>query len=138
MGYKIVKIPKGKGRFRLIYAPDKRLKLLQKDMILELERLALKVCPPGVVYGFWPARSCVSNAQQHIGYQYTVCMDLEDFFDSCTEVMFKRAVGTCDPVCFANGIARQGFPSSPAISNICAASMESPPISKKSSRIPMP
>jgi hypothetical protein len=124
---KIVKIPKGGGKFRTIYMPNRNLKCRQKNLVGQIEELALKACPPDVVHGFWPARSCVSNAHEHVGYQYTVCMDLKDFFDSCTADLFGLAVGSLPRSfedCFVDGVARQGLPSSPAVSNICAARMD--------------
>lgn len=130
--YRIVKIPKGGGRFRTIYMPNRQLKERQRALIGELEEIALKVCPPGVVHGFWPCRSCVTNAACHIGFEYTVCMDLKNFFDSCTKMVYTQATGEFPQwvyVCFVGAapaptVARQGLPTSPAVSNICAAPMD--------------
>jgi len=136
--YKLVRIPKGNGGVRRIFIPDARTKRFQRSAIPGLEALALKVCPKNVVHGFWPCRNCVTNAQQHVGYRYTVSMDLKDFFDSCTFEKFRTALHLDDEDslksmlaciairsnCFHSDVARQGLPSSPAIANICAAPMD--------------
>lgn len=74
----------------------------------------------------------MSNAKAHIGYLYTLSMDLEGFFDTVTKDMVM-AVAT-DPdlarqfpaleECFHNDIAVQGFPTSPALANIAATPMD--------------
>ena len=135
--FTITKISKGNGTYRTIYAPRKDIKQRLKGYVSVLEQIALDVCPPNVVHGFWPARSCVSNAAMHIGYEYTACFDLTDFFDHCTEAMIeamlmpkwqgptmildgKRAIAGLCP----NGACRQGLPTSPAAANICASKMD--------------
>lgn len=93
-------------------------------------------------HGFFPNRSIVTNAEKHIGKAMTVNMDLKDFFDSvrpsqvrgkipneCLERCFLDADGNPDP---ENGAPRQGLPTSPAIANIAAASMDKAIITKLS------
>jgi len=132
--FQIVKIPKGNGRFRTIYMPRADIKQRLKNYVPALERTALEVCPPNVVHGFWPARSCVSNAAMHVGYEYTVCMDLTDFFDHCTlDAMMPHIIRSqkgwgittyAKEYIAPDGACRPGLPTSPAAANICASEMD--------------
>lgn len=127
--FTICKIAKGNGKTRLIYKPRRDIKATLRTYIPVLEEIALKLCPPNVVHGFWPARNCVSNAQMHVGpWRYTVCMDLKDFFDHCTREMLNQSLPqhmrpaveqlTPDNAC------RQGLPTSPAAANVCFAACD--------------
>lgn len=135
--FEIVKIPKGGNRFRTIYKPRRDIKATLRTYIPVLEEIALKLCPPNVVHGFWPARNCVSNAQMHVGpWRYTVCMDLKDFFDHCTFQQlslsvqdFMNSTGISpwpwplEKLCPDNA-CRQGLPTSPAAANVCFAACD--------------
>ena len=129
--FTIRKIPKGNGKWRTIYEPNKQVKERLQKLVPILEKIALEKCPPNVVHGFFPARSCVSNAAMHIGYEYTCCFDLTEFFDHCTTDMLAAAL-TTRQITEANnrdwivveGACRQGLPTSPAAANICAAMLD--------------
>jgi hypothetical protein len=56
-----VKIPKGNGKYRTIYVPNRAAKEILLPLITHLEHFALEFCPPDVVHGFWPARSCATS-----------------------------------------------------------------------------
>lgn len=123
---KIVKIPKRKpGEFRTIYVPSARQKKALRKMNKRLTETALKIAET-CVHGFLPHRSCVTNALTHVSLEYTASFDLESFFDSCTlanlpgEVLTPREIEKC----FVDGAARQGLPTSPAISNITASPLD--------------
>lgn len=128
--FDVLKIAKGGGRFRTIYRPRRDVKATLRTYIPVLEEIALKLCPPNVVHGFWPARNCVSNAQMHVGpWRYTVCMDLKDFFDHCTIDILKAGIGEGTQLipyaqlCPDNA-CRQGLPTSPAAANVCFAACD--------------
>jgi len=136
--FQILKLSKGNGKFRLIYKPRRDIKATLRTYIPVLEEIALKLCPPNVVHGFWPARNCVSNAQMHVGpWRYTVCMDLKDFFDHCTRDMLTATLqnnGILGPFCNTHpadlgrmtpdNACRQGLPTSPAAANVCFAAVD--------------
>lgn len=118
-----IQIPKGGGRFRLIYMPNFREKRALRAMLKDLERICRKIVPPGVVHGFMPGRSPVTNALFHAGFKFTVSMDLQDFFDSVTPEMMPADVTEFLPGwerLFVDGAARQGLPTSPLVANIAA------------------
>lgn len=137
MGY--CKIPKGGGKFRLVYAPTKSEKRKCRFYLPRLHEIQEEVCDGDVVHGFWRGRNAVTNAISHTGRSYTVSMDLEDFFPSVTrkmvlavnnakllrdnpELFIKRTpkgdrfVGRLSKD--LDAIAEQGLPTSPMFANI--------------------
>jgi RNA-directed DNA polymerase len=118
-------IAKGSGKLRLITAPDKRLKMLQRKLAPLLDQL-YRVRNP--VHGFVPDRSVKSNAEAHLDRKFVVNLDLKDFFPSITEARVSgvlRALGVDHRVseivarlCCYNGYLPQGAPTSPVLSNM--------------------
>lgn len=126
---KIITIPKGNGRFRTIYCPSPEEKKRSASWI-KLVQAKLMVQPQvDVIHGFMPGRSPVTNAIAHIGWEYSLSFDLEDFFDSVQHDHLSRFVELklnpgIEKDCFYDGAARQGLPSSPVIANLAAAPMD--------------
>jgi hypothetical protein len=133
--YNIILIPKpGKpGKVRRIYIPDPELmrKLRAAVPMLNLNAESRDIYK--VQHGFTEGRSPLTNAKVHIGYEYTVCFDLSDFFDTVTEKMVRALAKNHDadmlgdlPVSayFPDGATRQGLPTSPALANIAASPMD--------------
>lgn len=123
---RVIKIPKGGGKFRTIYAPDEDRKSKCREFMRSFGPL-LSNDPDDVIHGFAKGRSPVTNAMQHIGYNYTLSFDLKDFFDSVTPKNIESMMKLSDEElanCFYEGAARQGLPSSPAIANLAAVPMD--------------
>jgi RNA-directed DNA polymerase len=80
-------IPKRSGGQRLIMAPKRRLKHLQR---LLLEKLVAGLPVSQHAHGFRPGRSIRTNAAEHVGKRVLVRLDLRDFFPSVT---FSRVRG---------------------------------------------
>ena len=117
--YKIIKLPKGHGKFRTIYAPSKAYKTKLKTLLLDLQQKLHNLDEEKTIQGFMRGRGPVSNAQKHVGYDYTLSLDLEDFFDSVTVEMASKYLSEEEKsLCFIDGIARQGLPTSPLIANL--------------------
>jgi len=117
--YKIIKIPKGDGRFRTIYAPSKHYKAKLTSFLLDLQQKVHNADTEKISHGFIRGRGPVSNARRHIGYDYTLSLDLKDFFDSVTLEMVAEYLSEEErELCFIDGIARQGLPTSPAMANL--------------------
>ncbi len=105
-----------------------------KALVPELNAAALKADKHGVSHGFMPGRSPVTNAMAHRGYAYSLSFDLADWFDTVTlDHLGDTRVGgwllRVDrdrklSICFVDGAARQGLPTSPAIANIAASPMD--------------
>jgi hypothetical protein len=83
-----VKIPKGGGRFRTIYVPSREERDLMRRFALPgIVKLLSHKQVAGVIHGFTRGRSPVTNALQHRDFQFTLSMDLKDFFDTVTPEM---------------------------------------------------
>jgi len=117
-------IPKGNGKVRIVYAPDKEEKKKFKALVNELNDKCLKVCNDSVVHGFMPRRSPVTNALAHVGYNYSICFDLENFFDAVTPEKVRFLSKEQKEICFVDGAARQGLPTSPAVANLAAVDLD--------------
>lgn len=122
---RIVKIPKGGGKFRTIYVPNREERAALRLVAGEVLTAQRKLCDRTVVHGFVHGRSAVTNATAHIGHAYTLCFDLKDFFDSVTRPMLegKLSKEVLDVV-LVDGAPRQGLPTSPAVANIAAVAMD--------------
>lgn len=127
--YKEKEIKKKNGGTRIIYAPNKQLKLIQKRIAEILNEL---YTPKFITHGYTKGRSIVSNATVHKNKTCVLNIDLKDFFDT---IHIGRVIGLfkSNPFCFNADIANklaylvcykrrlpQGAPTSPIISNfIC-------------------
>jgi hypothetical protein len=121
----VLRIPKGNGKYRTVYAPEKEEKEHLQSLIPALVKIAKVRCHPQVVHGFMPGRSPLTNALPHVGFTYTLNMDLKDFFDT---VLISHVMDLIPPELLADvmryGAARQGLPTSPVVANIAAAAMD--------------
>lgn len=134
MRYTKFSIPKSTGGRREISAPITALKLLQRklaDILTNVYR------PKSCVHGFAKERSIVTNAGRHARKRYVFNLDLKDFFPS---INFGRVRGMFSAVpysldlglatvlaqicCFDNQLP-QGAPTSPIVSNMICAKMDS-------------
>ena len=132
--YTVFDIPKRAGGVRTISAPATALKIIQR----KLNQVLLQVySPKPCVHSFLLDRSIVSNAQVHSPKRNVLSIDLEDFFPS---INFGRVRGLfmgkpynlCPTVstilaqicCFDNKLP-QGAPTSPIITNMLCAQMDS-------------
>lgn len=135
-------IPKKNGEKRKIYAPNPRLKKVQKKLAKklslcqkELMKSAKKIMTPS--HGFVEGFSIFSNARMHTGKRYVLNVDLKDFF---TSINFGRVRGffiknkhfklnenistiIAQIACHENSLP-QGSPCSPIISNLIAHSLD--------------
>jgi RNA-directed DNA polymerase len=80
-------VPKKSGGTRELAAPHLSLKKCQQWI---LNRIVAKLPAHDAAHGFVPGRSTVTNAQQHVGRQVVVNLDLCDFFPTIT---FPRVRG---------------------------------------------
>lgn len=80
-------IPKRSGGERVILAPKRELKALQRKVLAEVVGKAPVAL---AAHGFVPGKSTVTNARAHVGKQVILKLDLKDFFPSIT---FARVRG---------------------------------------------
>ena len=125
---KTIRIPKKNGSFRLIYVPSRDRKQRLRALLPELNEWQQAICDPAIVHAFFPGHSAITNAMAHIGYAYSLSFDLSDFFDTITADKVDRLSSLLSHeirhMVVVDGAARQGLPTSPAIANIVAASMD--------------
>jgi len=122
--YRTFTIPKRDGSKRLITAPDKEMKEIQK-VILTLFEQKGRAFPSKWAHGFAKFKSPVTNAREHKGAQIVLIMDIKDFFPSITyEMIEKQYGGLAAQFCTFHGRAGQGMPTSPWIGNVLLLPMD--------------
>ncbi len=132
--YTQFEIPKKSGGFRIITAPQTSLKILQS----KVNQIFTSIYKPKPsTHGFTIGKNVVTNAQKHLRQRYILNLDLQDFFPSinfgrvrgllmanpyqCTEEVATVLAQIC---CYDNQLP-QGSPSSPIISNMICAKLDS-------------
>jgi retron-type reverse transcriptase len=80
-------VPKRSGGQRVILAPKRELKSLQRRALADLVG---KIPVAQAAHGFVPGRSITTNARPHVGKRAVIRLDLKDFFPSIT---FPRVRG---------------------------------------------
>jgi RNA-directed DNA polymerase len=132
--YKTFSISKRSGGTRKITAPITGLKIIQQKLNQVLQQVyRLKPC----VHGFVLERNIVTNAKTHAKQRYIFNVDLKDFFPSINfgrvRGVFQATPYKLDPsvatvlaqiCCFDNELP-QGAPTSPIVSNMICAKMDS-------------
>ena len=120
------RIPKRRGGFREINAPDKFLRLVQARLH---SRLLSRVELPEYTWAFEPGKSVPEMAKVHVGKQVIVSLDIRDFFPSITQRMIETmiikegladgpAARTISELCTYKWYLPQGGITSPKISNL--------------------
>jgi retron-type reverse transcriptase len=142
-------IPKRSGGQRVILAPKRELKALQRKI---LDEILAKVPASESAHGFITGRSVVTNARPHVGKEVVLNLDLKDFFPTvtfprvrgiflflgysfsvasvlallCTE-HDREAYNDGERACFVSIGPRalvQGAPTSPALANLAAYKLD--------------
>ncbi len=132
--YFTFQISKKSGGERTISTPAKSLKIIQKKLN---QVLRCVYQPKPSVHGFARNKSIVTNAKAHIGKRHVLNIDLKDFFPSINfgrvRGMFMAIPYGLNPevatvlaqICCHNNYLPQGAPTSPIISNMICAKLDS-------------
>lgn len=135
-------IPKKKGGKRVIESPNEYLSLIQKRLNDFLQAVYYKIKPTHV-YGFIQSvngeqSTCTifSNAQNHVGKDYVLNIDLKDYFHSVTSTQvrdflqssrfnFSEDLATCIAlICCWKGRLPMGASTSPVIANLLTLKLD--------------
>ncbi len=131
--YKSFVIKKRAGGERLIEAPNKGLKDIQKTIADILEE---SYKPRACVFAYVQKRGIVDHASTHIGQRWLLRLDLKDFFHAISAIrvsgVLRRApynfaespANTLALLCTIGRRLPQGSPASPVISNIICRGLD--------------
>lgn len=133
MHYHEFSIKKKSGGERQIFAPDYKLKLVQRRLAYIFSLIYLGRAS---VHGFMRGRSIITNAERHVHRKLLLNIDLEDFFPT---IHFGRVRGILQArpyglsksgativagFCCYKGKLPQGAPTSPIISNMICSKLD--------------
>lgn len=132
--YTTFSVPKKSAGMRQISAPITSLKIVQSRLA---QVLTAVYSVKQNVHGFVRERSIVTNAQIHVGQNYMLNVDLKDFFPSinfgrvrgmfmANPYVLNSSIATilAQVCCFENQLP-QGAPTSPIVSNMICARLDS-------------
>jgi len=132
--YTVFEIPKKDGSVRSIAAPATSLKIIQRKLNQILQAV---YTPRASVHGFLPSKGVLTNAGVHKRQRHILNIDLKDFFPSINfgrvRGMFMAPPYSLPPevatvlaqICCFNNSLPQGAPTSPVVSNMICARMDS-------------
>ncbi|MGU5678966.1 retron St85 family RNA-directed DNA polymerase [Aeromonas allosaccharophila] len=130
--YKTYKIPKKNGSSRVIAQPSRELKAVQGWI---LRNILDKLSCSSYSKGFEAGSSILDNARPHIGSNYVLSLDLQNFFPSVSarkvygifsSVGYNKEMCTLlTNLCVFNGGLPQGAPTSPKLANLVCAKLDS-------------
>lgn len=140
--YYVFTLPKADGSSRLIEAPYPDLKRILKKLNYYLQSVYF-LQKPAVSYGYvinyrgnGQPRNMLTNAERHIGSQYLLNVDFEDFFHQVTidqvQTIFasppfrftKRCVEVLTGLCCFKQRLPMGSPTSPVLSNFSTQKLD--------------
>lgn len=130
---KIVQIKKKSGGTRTIYVQSPVEKHRYRAIGAALDRLLDQQPEAACLHGFRAGRSPVTNALAHVGFRFTLSMDLADFFDTVTPSLIRAAGcwssdnpswNAYPEAACKDGAARQGLSSSPAAANLAGTTLD--------------
>ncbi|MHC4916602.1 MAG: reverse transcriptase family protein [Planctomycetota bacterium] len=123
--YHRLRLPRPGRSPRVIDAPDRELKAVQRKLLRRLIRL-LPVSRHA--HGFVPRRSPVTAARPHVGKEWVVTFDVRDFFPSVRSRAVREAAAELGlsggdgrllvRLTTLRGRLPQGAPTSPALANV--------------------
>ena len=80
--YRVIRIPKGDGRLRIIHAPQDELKVRQRLYLDNEKKTGIRFSMR--ITAFLPRRSIREAAAPHVGKAFVVGIDIKDFFHNVT------------------------------------------------------
>ena len=134
--YRQFKIPKRKGGYRTITAPNELLKSIQTLEKTFLEE-GLRLLPHDACHSYTKNRGIKTNAQVHQDSRYFLNLDMKDFFPSHHESFVEKQLLNIRPLIYFpdyvkllvqlatyEGGLPQGTPLSPLLTNLCCTELD--------------
>jgi len=140
--YFIFSIPKKDGSLRMIENPARQLKKVQRKLNDYLQAVYWHL-RTDAAFGFLVVarndpspRHIVTNAEKHLGCQWLLNMDFEDFFHQVSDSMVQQVFqnppfgfddglsGLLAKICCHNGRLPMGAPTSPVLSNFACLALD--------------
>lgn len=104
---------------RNIFIPGESTKRFYRQLLPKLYTIHDRLAVEDVAHGFLPGFSCISQATMHIGYRYTISLDIKDFFDNVRRKHLDNYIEVeMLNYLLIDGSPRQGLPTSPIVANI--------------------
>ena len=134
--YTLFSIPKKNGELRQIYSPNSDTKEIQ-SRLNEVLRLVYEPERKQSVHGFTTNRNIITNAQNHCNKTFVLNIDIKNFFPTITQQRIRgvmmsppynlpsKVATTISHICCYEGKLPQGAPTSPIISNMVCAKLDS-------------
>lgn len=130
--YKVMRIPKASGGWRVILEPNPELKEKQRKVLKWL--MARRISPGPYAHAFVRYRSIKTHTSRHVGKKVIVRMDVKDFFPSITTPMIlaaliregvsKEHAERIVELCTVDDRLPQGAPTSPFLANVVFKSLD--------------
>ncbi len=129
-------IPKKNGGLREINSPINGIKKIQ-EKLNRILRLIYEIDRKQSVHGFTSDRSIVTNAINHCNKRFVLNIDIKDFFYTITQKRIRgvlmsppynlpsKVATTISHICCYKGRLPQGAPTSPIVSNMVCAKLDS-------------
>jgi RNA-directed DNA polymerase len=140
--YHVFEVPKANGTSRLIEAPSLDLKEVQRQFSRWLQCVYF-IEQTDAAYGYimrvkdvLPVKNILENARQHLGAEYLLNVDFQDFFHQIGQQRLfgifqnppfrwtKKAAALLAKLFTRNGRLPMGAPTSPVLSNLAAIPLD--------------
>jgi len=129
--YRKIVIKKSSGGKRVLYEPERKLKMIQKAILSNILYPYIKLGDH--VTGFYPSRNISDNALVHVNRDVVFSIDIKDFFPSVhpasvyselRKIFSDHVAMIITRICSYKNQMAQGIPTSPFLANLSCKEMD--------------